>query len=628
MRTGFSLALLVTSLAFASYAQENSQKLDCPTFLQGTRKPIRKDYKPLDMSNDAMESATSHRVCIMTFVQIDAIRPLLRQDPESAGKLAQIDGLYKLIHALPKGPKREAVNDKLREEIHQLFAYVARQDSERLKTIADGLRDRRAQVRKEGYSPLQAELLARYLQVKALEREGRSGEIPAVVDELRAHTEAGSLTDDGKVDMADKATFFRAETLWSAITAYALRAEASRNSGKPEIVSIVAKYLDIPQSSLSILYGPELNEFVQPLTKAMKATATSNTGIESLRSIDGVAGVEDSDSHLDVYVESKTGLPARVFRYSRASGRVEILDAASTFQADIGQTLRHYSNEQMRLMSVVREGDHYAIQVADKNLTLTSDELNRLRYQGPLEAEHPFSRELLARDSPIVLYSNPLMHDHSPYLKEAEDIAFAIQHAYPSVQVFRDDFNPKVTPERVRSIEGFRIANASGIIAVVAEDSFRVDDKKLIQNIKTTLNARGVAVKLWKSGQTWDGGSGKGVIVITGHIDEQLAHFVRELGAAGVFKGNYVVFGSCYSELSSALSREINTKFQAIGTFRFEGKISPYALQDFVSDLTDRVSHGQGEFGFSVVLQKSARRAEMSGIWTVCQLELEVIGRG
>jgi hypothetical protein len=628
MRKGFALALLAAALTFVSYAQENSQKLDCPTFLQGTRKPLGKDYEPPKMSEDGFEIATSSRVCIMTFVQIDAIRPLLKQDPKSAAKLAHIDELYKLKDSLPKGPEQDAVDNKLTGEIHELFSYVASQDSERLRTIADGLRNSKAQVRKQGYSPLQAELMARYLQVLALQREGRSAEIRAVVDELRANAGAGSLIDDGMVDRAEKGTYFRADTLWSAITAYELKAEAVQNSGKPEVVSIVAKYLDIPQSSLSITNGPELSEFMQPLTKSMKAAATSTDGVAALRSLQGVAGAADSGSHVDVYVESKAGLPARVFRYSRASGRVEILDATSTFQTDIGLALTRYSTPQMRLVSVVRAGDQYAIQVAGKSFMLSSGELQTLRNGDPLASEHPLSRELLARDSPFVLYSNPLMHDRSPYLKEAEDVGFAIQHAYPSVQVFRDDFNPRVTPERVRSIEDFRVGDTSRIVAVVAEDSFRVDDKRLIQNIQATLSARGVAVKLWKSGQTWDGGSGKGVIVVTGHIDNQLADFVRQLGSAGVFKGNYVVFGSCYGDLSSALIREINTEFQAVGTFRFEGKISPYALQDFVTDLTDRISHGQGEFGFSPVLQKSARLADVSGIWTVCQVQLEAIDRG
>jgi hypothetical protein len=282
----------------------------------------------------------------------------------------------------------------------------------------------------------------------------------------------------------------------------------------------------------------------------------------------------------------------------------------------------------MRLVSVLPEGDHYAIQVADKKFTLTPSDLQTLRNGDPLGSEHPLTRELLGSDSPFVLYSNPLMGDRSPYLKEAEDVAFSIQRAYPSAQVFRDDFNPRATPERVHSIEDFRVTDTSRLIAVVAEDSFRVDDKRLIQNVEATLKARGVTVKLWRSGQVWDAGTGKAVIVITGHIDEQLAAFVKELGSAGVFKGNYVVFGSCYGDLSSALIREINTEFQAVGTFRFEGKISPYALQDVVTDLTDRISHGQGEFGFSPVLQKSARLADVSGIWTVCQLQLEVIDRG
>jgi hypothetical protein len=581
------------------------------------------------MSSDELESAATSRVCIMSFVQLDVLRPLLTQDPKLASRLEHIDRLYTSMRALPKGPQREQVNDQLDDEIHGLFADVRGLPADRIRAVADSIRNGAQDVAKDGHDPLQAELMARYLQVSALERDSRSAEIPAVVNELRTNTHAGSLVDNGQIDQADSNTYFRPETLWSAITAYEFKAEAVQNAGKPEVVSSVAKYLDIPQSSLGIAPGPGLREFMGPLTMTMKAAA-ADAGAK-LRSLDGVAGVSDGGNHLDVYVESKIGLPARVLRYSRASGSVDILDAASTFQADIGEALTRYSTPDMRLVSVVREADRYAIQVAGKKFDLTSGELQTLRNGDPLPSDHPLSLEFLTADSPFVLYSNPLMNDHSPYLKEAEDVAFSIQRAYPAAQVFRDDFNPKATPEHVRSIQDFRIADASHVVAVVAEDSFRVDDRRLIQNVEAALTARGVAVKVWKPGQAWDAGSGRAVIVITGHIDEKLAAFVRELGRAGVFKGNYVVLGSCYGDLSSDLVREMNTEFQAVGTYRFEGKINPYALRDVVTDLADKISQGQGRFGFSTVLRKSVRRSDLSGIWTVCrllQLQTRTIDRG
>lgn len=624
MSKSLSIGFIAIVLSVVSYAQENSDKLDCYSFLQGTQKPVGRGYKPSKMSDFAFERATSTRVCIMSFVQLRALRPVLEQDSQSAAKLTTIDSLYSLRRSAPTGSQqRHSIELKLDEEIHKLFQYVRGRTPEYLAAIADKLRKSKGELQSEGYNPLQAELMARYLEIKALQRDGRSAEIPAVIDEIRAQTAAGSLVDNGLIDQAEEGTYYRAATLWSAITACDLSVRAVQSAGKPDVVSIVAKYFSIPQSSLGIAFAPNVDEFIAPLTKTMKALAANSKNIEAVRLLESVAGVEDSGSHVDVYVESKSGLPARVLRYSRASGHLEILDAVSTFRTDIDQALSRYSTPQMRLASVLREGDHYAIQVAGKKFTLTTAELRTLQSGDPLGSENPLSRELIAADSPIVLYSNPLMHDRSSYLKEAEDVAFAIQRAYPSVQVFRDDFNPQFTPRRVRSIEDFRVAGTSHLVAVIAEDSFRVDDKRLIQNIQATLKAQGVSVKLWKSGQQWDGGSGRAVIVITGHIDEQLAIFVRELGRAGVFKGNYVVFGSCYGELSSRLIREINNDFQAVGTFRFEGKISPYALQDVVTDLTDRITHGQGKFGFPIVLRKSMHLANMSGIWTVCQLELE-----
>jgi hypothetical protein len=624
------IALIVIAMCtVVCVAQDASEKLDCFSFLQGTQKAVGKDYKPDKMSELEAERATRVRVCIMTFVQLDTLRPILLEDPQSAAKLAKIDQLYKLKRSLVSGSQEWLVADeKLDEEIHALFKYVASLPPERLAVIANTLRDKKSQVRSEGHNPLQAELLARYVEVRALERQNRSPEIPAVVEELRTHSEAGSLVDNGRVDDVERGTYFRPETLWSAITAYDLKSRAMQSAGKPEVISITSKYLGLPESSLGITHAPGLDELIVPLTRSLRVVASSANNIAAVRSVDGVAGVEDSGGHIDIYLEGQNGLSAKVLRYSRSSSYVEILDALPVFQADISKAVSQYSTPQMRLTSVIREGEHYAIQVAGKQFTLTSGELQTLRDGDPLGPDSAISRELLAHDSPVVIYSNPLMHDRSTYLKEAEDVAFAIQHAYPSVQVFRDDFNSKITPQRVHAIEQFRVPDTSHLIAVIAEDSFKVDDKRLIQNIQKTLRAHGGSIKSWKYGQAWDGGSDRAVIVITGHIDEQLATYVRQLGHSGVFKGNYVVFGSCYGELSSILIREINNDFQAVGTFRFEGKISPYALQDALTDLTERIEHGQGKFGFSDVLQKSLHTTDLKGIWTVCQIEMEAISRG
>ena len=107
-------------------------------------------------------------------------------------------------------------------------------------------------------------------------------------------------------------------------------------------------------------------------------------------------------------------------------------------------------------------------------------------------------------------------------------------------------------------------------------------------------------------------------MVISGHIDEAMERFVEELGRAGVLERNYVVFASCYEELSSALIGRMNTVYRAAGTFRFDGAINAHDVGSAIVDLAERLRSGQGSVGFAPVLGRAIRRARLRGVWTVC----------
>ena len=285
MRYTFTATALFTLLL--SGAPALGQALDCDVLLRGTHARLGADHQPSPMTPAQKRAAMSGRVCVQTFVQVAALRPILEAKPDLARLLNRFDS---------------AEGDQVDAAIHDLFDAVQQLPSKELGAIADLLR--RGGPALGGSDPLQAELFARYLQVRRLYEEGDYPAIARVVEELRSNTRAGSLVDTGRIDVADVATYFRAETLWSALNAFELEAlSLIPPRGEPRIVSYIARRLDLPESSLALLPSPELQNLLDAAFSAL-ANLAGDVDMPAIRRLSGVAGTSDTDEHLDIYLRS------------------------------------------------------------------------------------------------------------------------------------------------------------------------------------------------------------------------------------------------------------------------------------------------------------------------------------
>ena len=126
---------------------------------------------------------------------------------------------------------------------------------------------------------------------------------------------------------------------------------------------------------------------------------------------------------------------------------------------------------------------------------------------------------------------------------------------------------------RVGKLNHFVVTGPKDLVAVIAPDSFHVN-QTAIHNIEDELRGLGVQVIEYKAGTVghWNGGGGKGLVVITGHSSEELAHFVDAVGAAGFFRDNYVLFNSCETPLTREMISAINSKHGALATFEMDPK--------------------------------------------------------
>jgi hypothetical protein len=143
------LCLLVVAVALFNSSLSGRQ-IDCATFLRGAEKPVGKGYEPPTMSKDDLERATSTRLCMMTFAQLELLRPLLKQDRGLDARRRRIDDLYAKRRGA-SAAQREDLSAQLDEEIHQLFSEIKKLSGDRLGEIADRLRSGQGELRSEGY---------------------------------------------------------------------------------------------------------------------------------------------------------------------------------------------------------------------------------------------------------------------------------------------------------------------------------------------------------------------------------------------------------------------------------------------------------------------------------------------
>jgi hypothetical protein len=131
------------------------------------------------------------------------------------------------------------------------------------------------------------------------------------------------------------------------------------------------------------------------------------------------------------------------------------------------------------------------------------------------------------------------------------------------------------------------------------------------------LQKAGIAPTVF-AGKKYAGTGNRTVIVITGHTSEELAKYVRELGDAGYFRDNYVVFNSCEAALTEQLRTEITTRYGAAAAFSPEGTITVNSVQQAVLDLVNRVRENKEQNLFRL-LNDSFRRNNVHGIWSICR---------
>ena len=379
---------------------------------------------------------------------------------------------------------------------------------------------------------------------------------------------------------------------------------------------------------------PISHELAAALPADTVAIATAHAGkeiaqLEALpewqraQHLPGVSGFASTKTASELYVRQNDALFA--LRREKQNGRVTLLEGAEAeqaFQAHCRAQIRRYSRPGFRLANLLRVEGGYRILMKDHSVRLTNAEVALLERGERLPHEHALSRAI-RRDPSFVSYSHPFMARPGRHRSEADRLAFAIQRSYPEAHVFKDDLSAE-TENRVRAVTGFVIDDPGKVLVLKAESSFGVTDAQIVNDIASELADAGIQVEEFAEDAKAKTGERRLVVVISGHIDEKLAEFVRRVGSAGYFQGNVIVFNSCASDLNSQLVHEMNTRYGAVATYRYEGKIPAVEIQEILMKLKDTI-HQQPKL--EEIWKGFVREGGLNGVWNVCSL-IEEASRG
>jgi|SRR5579862_3483563 len=241
------------------------------------------------------------------------------------------------------------------------------------------------------------------------------------------------------------------------------------------------------------------------------------------------------------------------------------------------QEIDSHSTSDVALFAVLKEGDGFRVIVptdrvaALKDLpnnhledfdtfTITNADIKNLRSLSP---DHPMSF-VLARlnGAALAMYTAPFAIVPGQFQQASDDFAFRLAAAHRDLPILRDYFTEETVP-RSREMLNRPFGEASRYVVLTATKDTQVRNWGLVANIrKSHIDRFNIPVVTYDGKNAAElglrlGGKDLNIIVITAHSAPELQQMIYELGNAGAFKDNVVVFVSCRTEITRRLTEVV-----------------------------------------------------------------------
>jgi hypothetical protein len=475
-----------------------------------------------------------------------------------------------------------------------------------------------------GGDHVQAELWAAVTYAQGLLLHNQHREVWHFVSEtLRDQRYSSISLARRSFDKFDAGSYYSPQTLIIALRLLHLSSYLNVDSN---LKAVIAAYRDYSDLSLSEddparAFAPHIESNLNSKIAKLGQTLATVQDWERPAFLRGAVGYNVSPRFIDLYFNAIKDNSLRCIRYDKIKNTIGVLGATEAAALVAGTSLndlRSQTGQDLRLFSIAGDKSSYTIQTSSGFIRLTSTEIASLRAGTALPADHALT-QFLSGEYPVTLYSDPLMRLPNASRSGHIDFAFVLQRAYPGALIQFDDLTD-ATQQHSNLLWHQRITTGADVSVVTARASFNVNDWNLVANMTPLLRNAGISVTDFGPGSSWTQPAGRTVIVITGHANEQLADFIRQLGEAGVFRDNVVVFNTCQTPLSEALSHEINERYGAVGTFSYAGAIPVQSVARLLRAVIQQVNAGGGAADLWRML---TLRNGLNGAWTICENSTE-----
>jgi hypothetical protein len=207
------------------------------------------------------------------------------------------------------------------------------------------------------------------------------------------------------------------------------------------------------------------------------------------------------------------------------------------------------------------------------------------------------------------------------------DIAFSLAEPIRAAGGRRLCFDDLGDETRARAAALRHSKPDASIVALVADESFKVEDAKVIQNIEEELEGGGIRVV--HVGKTGDVAvpSESVAMVITGHSATELREFVQRLVDQGALRGKAVILNSCGTSLTADLASTMVRDGGATGVFHFRGVITATQVRRFMRATVNARSSTDPASGLTKVFEDSSAQSGLTGLWQISRSDRKA-GRG
>jgi hypothetical protein len=257
----------------------------------------------------------------------------------------------------------------------------------------------------------------------------------------------------------------------------------------------------------------------------------------------------------------------------RQLGLIPGKEARDRLLKHLREEIDKHSTEKVALFAVLKEQDGFRVIAPQSRVAMLKDRADRPLQEfdtfmisdaavtniSALDPDHPMMVLLRGLNgAALTMYSAPHTIRPGKYQAAADDFAFKLAAAHRDLPIFRDYFTPQTIP-RSEALQNRVFGQPSGYVVLTPSKDTKIKDWNIVNDVRPIIDPLNIPVLTYDGANASQlgerlGGKDLNIILVTAHSAPELQAMIYDLGSAGAFKDNIVIFMSCSTEVTRHLT--------------------------------------------------------------------------